>query len=72
MDKEKLTGYIIAYEENKLSFDKCLELHAYLIKTGMAYNLQGHYGRIANALIEQGYISKDGKITFYNKTIEKL
>jgi len=34
---------------------------AYLIKTGLAYKLQGWYIRAANTLIQQGIISKEGE-----------
>jgi hypothetical protein len=39
-----------------------LELFSELIKTGQAWRLQGHYGRTARAIIDAGYISKDGEI----------
>jgi len=39
-----------------------LEAWAYLIKTGLCWNLQGWFGRNALNLIEEGFISKSGKI----------
>jgi hypothetical protein len=63
----KLIDKIIAYEIGELRAEDTLKLFAELIKTGLAYTLQGHYGRTAQALIEGGYISKQGKIL---KTIE--
>ena len=39
-----------------------LRAWAYLIKTRAAYSLQGWYGRTAHDLIEQGYISKGGRV----------
>lgn len=38
-----------------------LKAWAYLIQTRQAWRLQGWFGRTANALIEQGIISQDGK-----------
>ena len=49
-----LIGSIMAYEEGELSTDKTLELFANLIKTGQCWSLQGHYGRTAKALIDNG------------------
>lgn len=40
-----------------------LQAWAYLIETGQAWSLQGFYGRGAASLIEQGYVTKAGKIT---------
>lgn len=53
---------IIAYEQGELSDNETIELFGDLIKSGMAWSLQGHYGRTAEALIEQGYIDNKGKI----------
>lgn len=39
-----------------------LELFANLIKTGQAWNLQGHYGRMAQALIDKELINRQGII----------
>ena len=49
---------IIAYESNELSEDETIELFQDLINSGLAWQLQGHYGRTAQALIEQGYCHK--------------
>lgn len=53
---------IIAYEEGDLSDRATVELFARLVKTGMAWTLQGHYGRTATALIENGYIDRQGLV----------
>lgn len=46
---------IIAYEQGDLSDDETIALFQDLINSGLAYQLQGSYGRTANALIEAGY-----------------
>jgi len=49
-----LTTQIIAYEEGELDHEQTIELFQELINTGLAWQLQGHYGRTAEALIEDG------------------
>jgi len=51
---------IIAFEEGELDGDKVVELFQHLVDTGLAWQLQGNYGRTAMALIEAGLISKGG------------
>lgn len=51
-----LTGKIIDFESGKLSNDEIYELFQELVDTGMAWKLQGSYGRIAQGLIELGII----------------
>jgi len=62
MRKTELTDYIMKFESGELNDRKALELFSHLIKTGMAWSLQGFYGRTAKDLIDSGYISKAGKI----------
>lgn len=49
---------IIAYESGELNEDETLELFQYLVNTGLAWSLQGHYGRTATALLDAGLVSK--------------
>jgi len=60
--KLDLVDSIIAYESGELEAEATLELFAELIRTGQAWTLQGHYGRTATQLIEQGYISTSGEV----------
>ena len=54
---------IIAYEQGELNDQETVHLFADLVKNGMAWSLQGHYGRTANALIEQGWIDREGNVS---------
>lgn len=47
---------IIAFEADELGEQESLELFQYLVDTGLAWQLQGSYGRAANDLIEAGLI----------------
>jgi hypothetical protein len=49
-----LTSKIIAYEQDELNGLEIIELFQELINNGMAWKLQGHYGRMAMDLIENG------------------
>ena len=66
----ELMDRIIAYEEGNIDEVGILQLFAELIKSGMAWSLQGHYGRTAKALIDAEYISEDGQTIFYEKTVQ--
>ena len=57
-----LVGSIIAYEEGQLDDTGTVELFADLIKSGQAWSLQGHYGRVATMLIERGIVSPQGEV----------
>jgi len=45
---------IISYENEELSGEEIITLFQKLIDNGMAWTLQGHYGRTAKALIDAG------------------
>lgn len=50
---------IIAYENGDLDEIETIELFQELIDNGMAWTLQGHYGRTAMNLIEAGLCNKN-------------
>ena len=52
---------IIAFETGELDEDKTIELFQHLVDTGLAWQLQGSYGRTAVALIEAGLVTKGEK-----------
>jgi hypothetical protein len=48
---------IIAFEEGELSEEDTIELFQGLVDTGLAWKLQGFYGRTAASLIEAGLVT---------------
>ena len=49
-----VTNGIIDYEDGSLDDDRVVELFQHLIESGLAWKLQGHYGRTAERLIRAG------------------
>lgn len=70
MSKIKWTSYLAtAYAEGFCEGENAtakeqIEAWAYLIKTGLCWNLQGWFGRNAEALIDGGIVSKAGKVNW--------
>jgi hypothetical protein len=60
---QKLSNDLIDYENGMLDEDETLALFQKLIATGLAWELQGHYGRTAMALLEAGRITIREKTT---------
>lgn len=53
---------IMAWEAGEATDEETLKLFSKLIKNGQAWTLQGCYGRQAMWFIQNGYISKTGKL----------
>jgi len=45
---------MVRYEDGTLPEDELFRLFQYLIDTGLVRQLQGHYGRVAQRLIDVG------------------
>lgn len=54
---------LMAYESGELNEAETINFFAELVKSKMAWSLQGHYGRVASAMIDAGFISPEGEVT---------
>jgi hypothetical protein len=62
---ERTKGFldqIIDYECGMLNDQEALQMFSDMIKTGMVWSLQGHYGRTASYLMENGWLDENGNI----------
>ena len=53
-----LVTKIMRYESDQMSEDEEIGFFQELIDSGLAWSLQGHYGRVAASLIEQELCKK--------------
>jgi hypothetical protein len=58
---------LMAFENGELNNEETVELFSELVKSGMAWQLQGFYGRTAKSMIEQGYLDGEGNILSYGE-----
>lgn len=58
--KNDTLGRIMDYESGQLDEDDAIQLFQDLIDSGLAWKLQGNYGRTAQRLIEAGLCRADG------------
>lgn len=59
-------SFIMDYENGQLeSAEQLIDGFASMIASGMVWQLQGSYGRMARDLIEAGYISPEGEVLSY-------
>ena len=60
--KKTLLEKVAEWENASMPFDKTIDMFQELIDTGMAWNLQGMYGRTAERLIHAGFCTvKEGR-----------
>lgn len=53
-----IVSAIIEFESGELDDTDVLDLFQHLVDTGMAWTLQGSYGRMATALLDEGLINR--------------
>ena len=49
---------MIRYENGEMPEEEVIEFFQELINTGYAWELQGHYGRVANSFIKAGLCAR--------------
>jgi hypothetical protein len=52
----KMIDMLMAYEDGELDSEQTVELFQNLIDSGLIFNLQGHYMRVAKELVDAGLI----------------
>jgi len=63
---------IMKWEDGRMTDTEIIDFFSELVKSGQAWRLQGSYGRMAQRLIDAGYIDKNGLILKYRqKTLDE-
>lgn len=57
MSEDNIVGRLIAFESGALGEEQIIDLFQDLVDTGMAWELQGTYGRTALSLINSGFVT---------------
>jgi len=57
----EFTTDIIRYENGEMNHDEAVEFFQRLIDSGLCWQLQGHYGRTAKGLIDEGMCSEQSR-----------
>lgn len=65
-----MLSQMMDFEQGQLSEIETVKLFSYLVKTKMAWKLQGFYGRTAHNLIDSGVLDKKGNILIDLSDIE--
>ncbi len=60
--KFDIASAIMDYEMGVVTTEEVLTLFSHLVRTGAAWTLQGHYGRVAAELIESGLLTRNGEV----------
>ena len=58
---------IIDYESGNMDWDRLVAFFQKLIDTGLAWQLQGHYGRTAMELAREGYCTLPHNGPYYRR-----
>lgn len=56
MSERDLVDVMLDFENGVLGEEETIEFFQHLVDTGAAWSLQGSYGRMAQQLIEAGYV----------------
>jgi hypothetical protein len=60
--KMDMLDSMMAWESGELDTRETVELFSELVKNGMAWTLQGCYGRAATRMIESGVLDREGNM----------
>ncbi len=61
MNRRDIVDMLMAYEEGSLSQNDEIKLFQHLVDTGLAWSLQGHYGRVATSMLNAGLINNKAR-----------